>query len=347
MKIQNFQKKSTNKLPENGSMSLKNQQFMERPQYIGGFFELEQAGDGSNYHTDAIALSTGRACLSFILDEIKPGKVHVPFYACNTLYEPMKGRCDCSYYSIDEKFELKFLPDLKQDEYLLYINYFGLKGTYIEELKRIFGSKLIIDDVHNFFRKGHHGHWSFCSARKYFGVPDGAYLYATKSIDLQLERNQAIQMDHLVNRSNGKQELAFAQFQEYENSLICEKKLISTTSENLLNNIDYNFVRNARRTNFSYLDSELSGINILSITLGQSDPFCYPVILEKSIPKSTFHKCDIFIPTFWPDILQRENIGFLIEKDFARKLIPVPIDHRYQPVDLKRVINLIKEKLTV
>ena len=108
----------------------------------------------------------------------------------------------------------------------------------------------------------------------------------------------------------------------------------------------FNLVRNAHRTNFRYLDNELSGINLLSITLGQSDPFCHPLIFEK-ISQKAHPKNDIFILTFWPDILQRENVGFLTEKDFSRKLFLVPIDHRYQPVDLKRVINLINKSLTV
>lgn len=316
---------------------------MVKKTYIGGFFGLEQAKKGTLYHRNAIALSNGRACFSLILDELKPKKVYVPFYACNSIYEPLKSRCGYSYYSIDTKLEINNLPDLKQDEYLLYIDYFGLKGTYVEELKNVLGKKLIIDDVHRFFRKGHREQWSFCSARKYFGVPDGAYLYSPKRMEIQYERNCAIRMDHLINRKNGKQALAFAQFQEYEILLNSEIKLISTTSENMLNQVDYEEVRNTRRTNFNYLDSKLSKFNLLSFSFKKSDPFCYPLMLEKEILKSIFYKNNIFIPTFWPDILQRKDAGFIIEKELVRKLIPVPIDHRYQPSDLKRVTDLINE----
>ena len=316
---------------------------MVNPRYIGGFFELEQADVGPCYHTDAIALCNGRACLSVIIDQLEPRKMYMPFYACDALYEPLQGRCNISYYSIDYDLEISDIPELKQDEYLLYIDYFGMKATYIERLKIEFGAKLIIDDTHNFFKKGHQGHWSFCSARKYFGVPDGAYLYSPITVATQYERNTSIRMNYLINRKKGRQELAFAQYQEYEKSLDSSIKLISLTSEHMLDRVDYKKVRDVRRSNFKFLDSELAEFNQISFTASQCDLFCYPLLPSKAVPKRDFHRHNIFIPSLWTDVLRRKETGFSTEKEIARRLIPIPVDHRYKPVDLSKITQLVKE----
>lgn len=317
---------------------------MAVPQYIGGFFGLESCGvHGAAYHSDAIALSTGRACFSLILEMLKPQKVFVPFYSCDALYEPLKGRCEFSFYSVAENFVIEKLPELQADEYLLYIDYFGLKGRYVEELKRLYGQKLIIDDTHNFFSMGHSGHWSFCSARKYFGVPDGAYLYSPISIARQFERNTDIEMDHLVNRVKGHQDLAFEQYQQYEKSLDCSIRSISLTSEKILDRVDYEFVKKARMNNFQFLESELTDMNLLPIPSDINEGFCYPLILERDIPKQVFHENAIFIPTLWPDVLNRKEPGFSTAKELTMKIIPIPVDHRYRPDDLIKVTRLIKK----
>jgi hypothetical protein len=48
---------------------------------IGGFFELELPQGGANYHSGAIGLSTGRACLGVFIAQVNPKKV-----LCSFLY---------------------------------------------------------------------------------------------------------------------------------------------------------------------------------------------------------------------------------------------------------------------
>lgn len=69
---------------------------------IGGFFELEIVEGNSLYHDNAIKLSTGRACLNYILKTRKPSKVYIPFYCCNALIEPIiLNDIEYEFYSID------------------------------------------------------------------------------------------------------------------------------------------------------------------------------------------------------------------------------------------------------
>ena len=119
---------------------------------------------------------------------------------------------------------------LKDDEYILYINYFGIKIDIIKSLIDKYGSKIIVDNSQGFFEKGYEGIWSFNSARKFFGVPDGAYLYSPFPIEVRFQRNTAIKYDHLIQRLLGNQERAYDLFLENEDSLNSDLKNISRLS---------------------------------------------------------------------------------------------------------------------
>ena len=149
----------------------------EKP--VGGAFALEKPGQGPLPYAGAQWLSTGRACLAVFLREAKPSRVFVPFYACNTLYQPFVDRgVPVALYGIGEDFLPSNPPALKAGEYLLWTNYFGVCGKAGVTLAARYGERLVVDDTHAFFAGRHAGLWSFASARKFFGIPDGAFLFA-------------------------------------------------------------------------------------------------------------------------------------------------------------------------
>ena len=60
----------------------------EKP--IGGFFELELLAKRTLYHDTALALANGRVCFKVIVERVKPTKVYLPFYCCDSLILPLK-----------------------------------------------------------------------------------------------------------------------------------------------------------------------------------------------------------------------------------------------------------------
>ena len=90
---------------------------------IGGFFELELSNKTSeSYHKDALALSYGRACLSLILTELKPRKVYVPFYCCDSVLESFFAQnIAFEFYAVDINLELANPVNLKSNEYIRLI----------------------------------------------------------------------------------------------------------------------------------------------------------------------------------------------------------------------------------
>jgi len=315
---------------------------------IGGFFELEIVEGNSLYHDNAIKLSTGRACLNYILKTRKPSKVYIPFYCCNALIEPIiLNDIEYEFYSIDKQLELKILPKLKVTEIIIYINFFGIKEKYLNTLLNFFGDKLVIDNTHSFFTKGYKTkNGSFSSARKYFGVPDGAFLYMDEpeKYKINIKRNQNISVNHNVNRLLGLQEKAYVEYLEYEKSLNSDIEEISILSEKILSTINYTEVRKTRNDNFDFFRNEFDKLNQLTIDKSVTDCFCYPLLLEKPIEKEKLYAEKIFVPNLWLDTLSRnEKKDYDIECKLSLELLPLPIDHRYSTKDLHRVSDALKK----
>lgn len=312
---------------------------------LGGFFELEITKRNYSYHEQAVAFSSGRACLNFIISQIQPRKIWLPFYACNSLLQPIViNNISYEFYSINEELELIENVTLQEKEYLIYINYFGLKSKFIKRLITSYGEKLIIDNTQAFFEKECKTNWHFNSARKYFGVPDGGYLYTPYTVDVTCERNLDIGYSHLVNRLLGRQQQAYQEFVINEQAFTSDIKKISVLSEYLLSNVDYEYVAKKRRKNFKLYYEMFCDINRLKLELSSElIPLCYPLLLEEETNRELLYRENIFIPTFWKDTLERGIPGFEVEKEFTKKLLPLPVDHRYDASDLNFLIHKIKK----
>lgn len=310
---------------------------------IGGFFELEVPQLGRSPHPRALALSTGRACLMVMLDVLKPEVVHLPFHTCDATLEPFhRVGVPYRFYSLKEDLSPSTLPRLSQGEYFLWTNYYGVCDIVTERLKSKYGKQLLIDDTHAFFRDGHEGYWSFTSARKYFGVPDGAYLYAPVALDIDAPRFTGYSITHLVLRSLGQQEEAYRAYVAYEKSLGSEIARISDLSEILLRGVDYVSVKSIRRQNFEYLHGALGSKNTLLFDYSATTvPFCYPFLPTMEVDRQKMYAKGLFVPELWPDVYTRKIAGFEFERQISKHLLPLPVDHRYTPADLRRLVEYL------
>lgn len=304
---------------------------------IGGFYELLIPEKSFDYHEDAIALSNGRACIRLITKNLNIKKCYVPNYTCDAVYHPfdLEG-VPYELYSIRENMEPETFPNLAPDEYFYYINYFGVKSNVVEKLYGIYGNKLIIDNTHDFFKKRQHDCWSFTSARKYFGVPDGAFLYAPKDINSSFERFDKFSLAHSLERLRGNQEIAFRNYQDYEKSLTSEINKISLFSEKTLSLVDIKNTTAKRKENFHALNKILENRNKFTLDniLDGDVPFAYPFLPSINFSKESLYGANIFVPTLWADPLKRDATT-AYEKELAENLMPLPIDERYTIDDMK------------
>ena len=187
---------------------------------IGGYFSLELPFH-EEYHKDAIKLNTGRNCLEFILRARKYQKVFIPYYTCEAILEPFhKLGVGYEFYHINRQFEIEDDIVLNDKESILYTNYFGLKQKYIENLVQRYNTSLIVDNTQAFFADHILGLDTFYTCRKFFGVPDGAYLYCDALLDDFYEQDQSFgRMDHLLKRIDLTAEEGYADFRRIDDGL--------------------------------------------------------------------------------------------------------------------------------
>jgi hypothetical protein len=314
-------------------------------QYIGGFFELElPAATTQTYHAEAVALNSARACLSLLIQQLKIQKLYLPFYTCDALIEPLQEQnIAFEFYALNKNLEPENEPILKENEYWLYINYFGLKTEYVKKTVAKFGQKVLIDNTQAFFERSFFPAYSFNSARKWFGVADGAYLYSPTKITFQPEKPTVLETRHLTERLNGNQETAYKIFKAAEAAVTTDLKSISRFSERLLELVNYEQVQQQRRSNYQVYAEAFQELNLLKLPLLKPDsvPFVYPLLLAKDIDRTKVFEQGIFITRLWDDVLNRkaENGSFLFEKGLAQNLLALPIDHRYTAEECTKVIK--------
>ena len=317
--------------------------------YIGGFLELELPGGSGSWHPNAIALSTGRACLAAILRHVKPRTVRMPFYLCDALLSPvLEAGIRLDFYHLDKQLRPVRLRAPGPGELLVAINYFGLQTAMIRTFVKRFGDRLVADYTQAFFEKPAAGQWAFYSARKFFGVPDGAYLYSAEAVDLHPPPNPASDIRHLVNRLVGRQQTGYRQVRRFEQKMDGSIRRMSVLSERLLSAIDYPEARRRRRENYLLLHRKLAKHNLFHAALpADATPFCYPLLLDRPIDRWLLARHRLYVPTLWEDVWRRRAPGFDVERKFARHLLPLPIDQRYGPENMVDALQRFQKVVTL
>jgi len=312
---------------------------------IGGYFELELPYN-KEFHTEVIRLNSGRNAFEYILRAKEIKKVHLPFYTCDVMLEPLeKLGLSYEFYAIDKAFYPLFnFNKIKEREAFVYTNYFGLCEKQVNDLaSRI--EYLIVDNSQAFYSKRLPGVDTFYSPRKFFGIPDGAYLYTNQYLQEDLEVDVSYQrFEHLLGRIDIDAESFYSSFIESDNSLINQPiKQMSQLTQRLLYSINYEEVARQRKENFEILHSFLGSSNKLRLDISQSStPMIYPYLLDggKEL-KQELIKNKIYVATYWPSVL-----NWTAEESFeyklAENLLALPVDQRYDISDMKYIISIIK-----
>lgn len=313
---------------------------------IGGFFPLElPSRPGPLPPRDALLLRTGRACLRAILEATRPSRLHVPFYICDAALEPARALgVSLAFYAIDASLS-PILPQLAAADSLLIVDYFGVCGRSLRWAEEL-GHRGIIDASHALFESGPNKCWRFTSARKWFGVPDGAFLWGPVDIPPLVPAPLSSLPAHLIERRWGDPELAYRQYLAAENRFAPSVAPISTESVALLSGVDTELVRSRRRANFAYLHERLGPLNELSVALEPGRvPFCYPFLAPREVSQAALARAGLFVPRFWLDCLSRGTDDFSWERTLSSRLLPLPIDHRYDTTDMQLAAEIVLDHL--
>ncbi|GAB2459627.1 hypothetical protein GCM10011375_09570 [Hymenobacter qilianensis] len=314
---------------------------------VGGYFGLELSRK-NEYHDNAIRLNTGRNALEYIIRAKGLLKIYLPFFSCDVLLEPIERvGIEYEFYSISECFEPIFdFKKIKKHQALLYINYFGLKNKFINGLQDIAGN-VIIDNSQSFFSAPLAQMDTFYSPRKFFGVPDGAYLYTDTLLFDDIKMDTSFErFEHLLRRIDVGAENGYDYFIKNDKSLSGKPILqMSNLTRSLLQSIEYPCIILKRRENFIFLHQLLKKHNTLKIYLEDEDvPMAYPFYSKKPKVRSQLLANKVFTPIYWKNVLSWVDNN-TVEYDYVENIVYLPIDQRYGLDDLIRVVELIEDEL--
>ena len=310
---------------------------------IGGYIELDKYTNQIR-HSEDIALNSGRNCLRLLIRAKGINKIHIPKFLCSCVAEVCREESvEILYYSIGEDLLPSGLS--KTDEWVYLVNYYGqITNEKIQSLRGEYPS-LIVDNVHAYFQKPVDGLDTIYSCRKFFGVPDGAFMHSDVNVDnLGLDVSYE-RMKHVLGRFERSASELYGEYLESEKEVGAWPVLkMSRLTENLLRGINYDTVRKTREENFSFLNEHLQKYNRLKVE-NVPGPYMYPLYVEDGgeIRKRLLTK-KIYIPTLWPDVFEicdkRE-----LEYDMAENILPLPCDQRYDMNDMEYMVEELEKDL--
>jgi hypothetical protein len=257
--------------------------YSRRVKAIGGYLNL-QLPTLEEYYPSLVKLNTGRNALEYLLSVNAYSCIYIPYFTCEVMMEPIrKLGIQYHFYTLDKNLDPIIDFEIEAGDCFLYTNYFGLKQLTVNNLAKM-GMDLIVDNSQAFFAKPLVGINTFYSCRKFFGVPDGAYLQTNKIINTKLERDISYdRMSHLLISIDQSIEKGYDSFQTNNNALSHKPiRRMSFLTEYLLKSIDYEACRVARNKNFKILHDELLDKNQLAIDNSLiNGPLCYPLLTNK------------------------------------------------------------------
>lgn len=311
---------------------------------IGGYFSLELP-QHEEYHKEAIRLNTGRNCLEYILRAYNYSKVYLPYYTCEVVLEPLrKLSISYDFYHINIHFELTHDIKLQAGEALLYTNYYGLKQRYIEKLAVKYGSQLIIDNTQAFYDRPMHDISTFYTCRKFFGVPDGAYLYCDERLDEDFEQDYSYdRFAHLLKRIDLSPGEGYGDYKKGDEGFIGQPiKRMSKLTQRMMQSIDYDAAAQRRRVNYQMLHEALGKENNIELPLeDDAVPMAFPYLVPVKGLHEKLIENKIFVARYWPNVLDwttKDDIEYLL----TYQMQPLPIDQRYGEEEMNYIVSITK-----
>lgn len=317
---------------------------------IGGYFSLE-LNDGAERHSGALRLNAGRYALEYLLRARGYRKVYLPYYICDSVLQPFdRTGVKYEFYRINEQLEPAEKLTPADDEAVLYVNYFGLKNRFVETFCDTCRNT-ILDFTQAFYseKAGIYGDKdhpcdTFYSCRKYFGVPDGAYLYTDCLLDEELPQDESFErMAFLTKRIDRSPQEGYADFHANDQRLASVgMKRMSRLTERMMQSIDYGTKADKRIRNFQMLDKVLRDSNRFKWDLDHGTvPLVYPYYVENGAElRQKLIDHQVFCARYWPNVLEWCNPGEW-EYQLAENLVCLPIDQRYGEEEMKRILERI------
>jgi len=317
---------------------------------IGGYFELELPPIREALYVDAMSFQSARSALLALLRAQKVGHVWVPLYICDAMLAPFRATgTRLQFYSLSNDFEIVEDIQLGENDWVVYVNYFGICTEAAQRVVKKYGKRVVCDHAQAFFAAPEQCLATIYSPRKFFGVPDGGLLVTHVDVESPtIFQDVTLQsVAHLIKRLSIGAEGGYADYVAAEKSFDdIEPRMMSAFAKRILFAVDMSHVATKRQENFNFLHSNLSPLNRLHLHFAEATcvPLCYPFLPASSSLREHLRSRRIFTATYWPEVLARSTSGSF-EAEMANKLVAIPCDQRYEKEDLQRIVDVISRPI--
>jgi hypothetical protein len=203
-----------------------------------------------------------------------------------------------------------------------------------------------VDNTQAFYAKPLQGIDTFYTCRKFFGVADGAYLYCDAVLDEEIEQDYSYdRMAHLLKRVDLSAEEGYADFRRVDDGLDNQPiRKMSKLTQRMMQSIDYEAIAKKRKKNYLMLHETLGGENNLELPLElDAVPMVYPYLTPVKGLRERLIENKVFVARYWPNVLDW-TLQNDLEYKLSNQMTPLPIDQRYDEVEINRIIEIITNK---
>ncbi len=313
----------------------------------GGYLPIELR-KGADYFSSMPAkrFNCANAAIDYILDRIDVQTIYVPLYMCPNICENLNSKdIQVVYYHIGE--DLLPRDDFAIKDACVYItDYFGIMGKKTDDLINVLSNKFVIADFcHAFYHKPilRDNVYNIYSARKFFGVPDGAYLInnsITSDYDEESHNYSSDYSSYLLKSLEHGTNYSYKEKKDADLIIKQNKAEMSLLSRRIMDSIDYEDIKRIRANNAGLYDEAFKSINTLQMEAGSS-PYMYPLNIGSDIRNFLIQE-KVFTPTLWGQLLS-DSYTETIESKLTANTVFLPVDQRYNSTDINKVINITQK----
>lgn len=320
--------------------------------------------------------SSGRGAIALLIRNLPHvKKVLLPIYTCDSIIQPFRNHhIHYDFYQInpdlspDESSLLKAIAESNPD-LIFFQSYYGFDTLHnirhhFQPLREK-GTVIVEDITHSLLQTTHEENvdYAIVSFRKWLEIPEGGAVLSNqhaisaeglrpqeeKIPQLFLEASKLKQL-YLSNGDESLKEIFRPMFYEVEHIFNEEYSpaMMSTLTKAILNQADWENIREKRRKNFQLLLSNIHNSCVHPV-VNQLPSDCTPLYLPVLVPgkrdllqkRLAQHK--IYCPIHWP--IPDELVSTLSEQGhyLYDNILSIVCDQRYNEDDMLRIVEVINQ----
>jgi dTDP-4-amino-4,6-dideoxygalactose transaminase len=330
---------------------------------IGGMFGLnivsdERASSPPFLAQPHILLATARSGIAYLIDHLIPANIWMPSYLCDVMLLATRGS-KVNFYPVNANLQIAsdwWVRKVKPKDLIVFIDYFGFptQSEFIDAT-RLRGAWVLEDASQALLSTTTHPSSDFIiySPRKFIGVPDGGILVINNpavSLPDHLPGPHpewwplALRASYLRHEFDmmGGERVWFDIYQKVDAEGPVNPYRMSDLSEILLRNfIDYSFIVERRRNNYTTLLERLGEYALFPLLPEGVVPLGFPVCLKNREQVRQFlFKQKIYPPVHWP-IKDVVPDSFQESHRLSDQILTLICDQRYDFVEMELTATLL------